>query len=128
MASTFQLNDLIDIINTHKLASARVYAFIALLEKRRSSEKQNLETEIKIAVSRLKRDKAWTPRSDSENSSRVCDFVTELVSKYEFERKRERRKESRELSKRSTNVKDGAGDPKKFESEVQALLAGLPSS
>ena len=104
MASTFQLQDLIDIINTHKLASARVYAFIALLEKRRSSN-ENLETEITIATSRLKRDKAWTPRSDSENSSRVCDFVTELVSKYEFERKRERRKESRELSKRSTNVK-----------------------
>ena len=127
MASTFQLKDLIDIINTHKLASARVYAFIALLEKRRSSN-ENLEIEITIATSRLKRDKAWTPRSDSENSSRLCDFVTELVSKYEFERKRERRKESRELSKRSTNVKDGAGDPKKFESEVQALLAGLPSS
>ena len=127
MASTFQLQDLIDIINKHKLASARVYAFIALLEKRRSSN-ENLETEITIATSRLKRDKAWTPRSDSENSSRVCDFVTELVSKYEFERKRERRKESRELSKRSTNVKDDAGDPKKFQSEVQALLAGLPSS
>ena len=127
MASTFQLQDLIDIINTHKLASARVYAFIALLEKRRSSN-ENLETEITIATSRLKRDKAWTPRSDSENSSRLCDFVTELVSKYEFERKRERRKESRELSKRSTNVKDDAGDPKKFQSEVQALLAGLPSS
>ena len=127
MASTFQLQDLIDIINTHKLASARVYAFIALLEKRRSSN-ENLETEITIATSRLKRDKAWTPRSDSENSSRVCDFVTELVSKYEFERKRERRKESRELSKRSTNVKDDSGDPKKFQSEVQALLAGLPSS
>jgi hypothetical protein len=128
MASTFQLQDLIDIINKHKLASARVYAFIALLEKRRSSN-ENLETEITIATSRLKRDKAWTPRSDSENSSRVCDFVTELVSKYEFERKRERRKESRELSKRSTNnMKGNAGDPKKFQSEVQALLAGLPSS
>lgn len=119
MASTFRVEDILDIINSHELASARVYALIALLERRRSVG--DAETEISVATARLKRDKAWTPRSDCDDSSRVCDFVTEIVSKYEFERKRESRKESRKRVKQT-------GDPERFRSEVHALLAGLPSS
>ena len=127
MASAFRVEDVVDIAQHHKSAAARIYALMALLERRRRVSSLD-ETVLKPLIQTLQRDKEWVSRSDTEGSSRVCDFIKTLVSKYDAEQRRSKRRPELKSRIQQQKSQQHEQDSDRLRLEVKQLLAGLPSS